>query len=619
MANSAKIGKNACGICNLPTGHANSSGTLEDLVKLPCTHIFGDKCISAWLKAQEYGHCPTCHVDCAKDFVDTWRLLKETASVGESLGAGVKEEGGDEHVEATSFGGLETAKLDVKKNEIDDENEDDPIDEINEAAIIEGLIEVGEPDIEQPVSGDETKETTGSIDARIEASAVEIIRAEPPAIDNQIEEETIDSINETAGIKGRIEDPEIENLDAEQNDIGIKTEDTAPIAGDVENNIGNNEETAQAVVQHTIEDHEDASNLEDAGTTTVEKIVETIEHPRDDTEATLINETVEMVNEEAPLAQEPSTDEPESVEDNSAEDQANDDAEVEGLEIIAEVSAEDEASGNEVEELEGTDNVEFADEIEESIEGAEGAVQDIIDEGFIDEDITLVADIGVANDFKNGAVAEAVLADEGLTKEALGEEAVEELAVDTEANDESTAQEEVAGENPADETAGENGGGPTWGTAQENPELQAARSLHFFRTHGYGDQYRTELEASRNAAGRSTRNMVSAFNVKAHPLPEGGERALVSKNIQVWAKYLHALKLKSLDELKTTRSRKFRVDIAGWYAKQREDFFEQLDKNLESQNQDGPDVEAVEVAENLLKTGDAEKIKELESILASLE
>ncbi|KAE9984649.1 hypothetical protein EG327_004963 [Venturia inaequalis] len=416
MANSAKIGKNACGICNLPTGHANSSGTLEDLVKLPCNHIFRDKCISAWLKAQEYGHCPTCHVDCAKDFVDTWRLLKETARAGESLGAGVKEEGGDEHVEATSFGGLETAKLDV--------------------------------------------------------------------------------------------------------------------------------------------------------------------------------------------------------EDNSAEDQTNDDAEVEGLEMIAEVSAEDEASGNEVEELEGTDNVEFADETEESIEGAEGAVQDIIDEGFIDEDITLVADIGVANDFKNGAVAEAVLADEGLTKEALEEEAVEELAVDTEANDESTAQEEVAGENPADETAGENGGGPTWGTAQENPELQAARCLHFFRTHGYGDQYRTELEASRNAAGRSTRNMVSAFNVKAHPLPEGGERALVSKNIQVWAKYLHALKLKSLDELKTTRSRKFRVDIAGWYAKQREDFFEQLDKNLESQNQDGPDVDAVEVAEHLLKTGDAEKIKELESILA---
>ncbi|RDI88141.1 hypothetical protein Vi05172_g2174 [Venturia inaequalis] len=588
MANSAKIGKNACGICNLPIGHANSSGTLEDLVKLPCTHIFGDKCISAWLKAQEYGHCPTCHVDCAKDFVDTWRLLKETARAGESLGAGVKEEGGDDHVEATSFGGLEAAKLDVKKNEIDDKNEDEPIDEIIEAA------------------------TT---------SATEIIRAEPPAINNQIEEETIDNINGTAGIEGRIEDLEIENLDAEQNDIGIKTEDTVPIAEDVvEDNTENNEETAQAVVQHTIEDHEDALSLEDAGTTTVEEIVETIEHPRDDTEAALIDETEEMVDEEAPLAQESSTDEPESVQHNSAEDQANDDdAEVEGLEIIAEVFAKDEASGNEVEELEATDNVEFADETEESIENAEGAVQDIIDEGFIDEDITLVADIGVANDFKNGAVAEAVLADEGLTKEALEEEAVGELAAETEANDKSTAQEEVAGENPADETAGENGGGPTWGTAQENPELQAARSLHFFRTHGYGDQYRTELEASRNAAGRSTRNMVSAFNVKAHPLPEGGERALVSKNIQVWAKYLHALKLKSLDELKTTRSRKFRVDIAGWYAKQREDFFEQLDKNLESQNQDGPDVDAVEVAEDLLKTGDAEKIKELESILASLE
>ncbi|TID18689.1 hypothetical protein E2P81_ATG05670 [Venturia nashicola] len=428
MASSANINKKICGICStLPASQPNPEGVVEDIVKLPCNHIFGDKCIDTWLKTREHGHCPACHVDCPKDFVDTWKLLRETVKAGESLGVGEEDWEADFLQSALKARILEFESLEAEKNGTDVKDED----------IIEDKLAFDENAVDEDASGES-------------------------AID---EETLVEEVGEAQELK---EDTIAEN----------------------------------AVKEEVIE--------------------------------------------------------------------------------------------------------------EAAIEFESGQVA-AIDGGHAEE----------------GAVQEEVVEEEVIAEETVGEEGV----------DEGTAQKEVDGENATGETtqdkvaaeitvqegvaggnaAEKDGQGPAWGTAQEGPELQAARCLHFFRTHDYGDQYRTELEASRSAAGRSTRNMVSAFNIKAHPLPEGRERAQVSKNIQVWAKYLHALKLKSLDELKTTKSRKFRVDIAGWYENQREDFFEQVGENLESNNLAGPDVDAVKMAEDLLKSGDAGKIAELESILASLE
>lgn len=646
MANPANISQDTtCGICNVPIGQSSFVGQVEDLVKLPCNHIFGDKCIDSWLKTEEYGYCPTCHVDCPKDFVDTWSLLRETVKAGESLG--VKENG-----EATLTGGIGAENMDNEKPGNNDENVGS-IEGIDESAVIEGRSESGDPDIEQPIMN-EGNENVGSIDRRIEASAAEVLRAEPLLIDEQTADENIGNADETIVVEQRIEDLEPENLDAEQ-----------------EANPDEIEEIIDTIDGDATIDSIDGDATSESRAASPKQAIQEAE------EIKVPEHAEQLVNEEEAIAEDTEVEGPESVEHTSTMEKAAGD-ELEGLEIIVESSVEDETSGNEVEEIEGTDNVEgsaaaevftedieevgaagsvdensnddgailndLLDETEEIIDGTEGTVQDGIDEEVTDEDTTLVEKIGVADDVKDGTIAEEVSAEEGLAEKEVEEETIAVEAVGEEGGDEDKAEQEVAGndaageanqeevveEQAAQEEVSEGNAtgdaigedeGPAWGTAQEGPELLAVRSLHFFGTHGYGDQYRTELEAFRTAAGRSTRNMVSAFNTKAHPLPEGREQALVSKNIQVWAKYLHALKIKSLDELKTTKSRKFRVDIAGWYENQREDFFQRLDENLANSNppRPSPDMDEVKLAEDSLKAGATELIAELDSILASLE
>ena len=50
-----------CSVCNEPLGLPRSDGLVEKAAILPCSHIFGDLCISRWLETESLNQdCPNC-------------------------------------------------------------------------------------------------------------------------------------------------------------------------------------------------------------------------------------------------------------------------------------------------------------------------------------------------------------------------------------------------------------------------------------------------------------------------------------------------------------------------------------------------------------------------------
>lgn len=480
---------------------------------------------------------------------------------------------------------------------------------------------------------------------------------------------------EASIIKGRIEVPEeIEHLDAEENAVADEIEEISRgpeeaviiegaelpegnaiadetkeivegpgeavevIAGETVEGL---KEGSETIAEETIEGYDEAVILEAEETAIADGNEEIIATPEDVGEVAIADQTKEIEG-------------PEIVEEVVAEKEAipKETGVIEGPDSVEEAAAEESVIANEAEEIRASKNLkenaaeddditdEPAYETVEIIDGPEDAAGDafqevldaidknaldenevdenVVNEDTIDEDTTLVEgvveDVGEGDIVKEDAVEEEVIEEKAVVEDVVQEEAVQEEAAEKNTAEENAAEDavqEVAVENAADKD-----------TAQEvDPAFRAATTLRFSveRSLGYNDQYRTNLEASRNLAGRSIRNMVSTFNTSTRLPPEGRSKALVSRDADVWAKYLHSLRVSSLAELKATRGRSFRLDIVRYYGNAREGFVKQLDELLLKKGEDIDIEEALQEPEDSLKATDAVKMKELDSIIASLE